>query len=144
MGSRPMATPGSHFTRQQKLMRFLISTLLHVLMVGRQGRKLMHISLILPLQQKRPWLIGLRRWDIIPLHPSTVALHANAISGAHIGEHWVAQFRRCHPDLKAKWTTGLEKCHAQALNKPAVDDYFEMLEELIEKYEIEKHNIQYG
>ena len=28
-----------------------------------------------------------------------------------------------------------------ALNKPAVNDYFEMLEELIEKYKIEKHNI---
>ena len=73
----------------------------------------------------------------IPLHPSTVAL----LSGAHIGEHWVARFCRRHPDLKAKWTTGLEKCCAQALNKPAVDDYFEMLEELIVKYKIEKHNI---
>ena len=40
----------------------------------------------------------------IPLHPSTVALHANAISGTHIGEHWVARYRRRHPDLKAKWT----------------------------------------
>ena len=36
---------------------------------------------------------------------------------------------------------GPEKCRAQALNKPAVDDYFEMLEELIVKYKIEKHNI---
>ena len=57
------------------------------------------------------------------------------------GTHWVAQFRRRHPDLKAKWATGLEKCRAQALNKPAVDGYFEMLEELIVKYKIEKHII---
>ena len=77
----------------------------------------------------------------IPLHPSMVALHANTISGAHIGEHWVAWFHRCHPDLKAKWMTRLKKCCTQALNKPAVDDYFEMLEELIEKYKIKKHNI---
>ena len=51
----------------------------------------------------------------VPLHPSTVALHALAILGKTISKHWVSRFHACHPELKARWTSGLKKCHAGAL-----------------------------
>ena len=47
----------------------------------------------------------------VPLHPSTVVQHALAISGKTIGRHWVSRFCAHHPELKARWTSGLEKCH---------------------------------
>ena len=50
----------------------------------------------------------------IPLHASAVAHHASAILGTPISERWVHRFCSRHPDLKAKWTTGLEKCRAQS------------------------------
>lgn len=77
----------------------------------------------------------------IPLHASSVAQHASSISGKKIGEHWVQRFRVRHPDLKAKWTTGLEKCRAQSLNKAAVNDYYRTLHDLIEEYSIPEENI---
>ena len=77
----------------------------------------------------------------IPLHASTVAHHALAISGTPVSEHWVHQFCSCHPDLKAKWTTGLEKCHAQFLNPAAVSSFHDVLESLLDEYKITEENI---
>ena len=86
MGSNPMAAPGSHFARQQRLMRFLTSASLQPMKEAHA-----HQSHLTPAAGE-----ALVNWNKemgrrgIPLHPSTVALNANAISGAHIGEHWVA------------------------------------------------------
>ena len=77
----------------------------------------------------------------IPLQPSTVALHASAISGKTIGEHWVSRFHACHPELKARWTSGLVKCHARALNPAAVADFYEMLGDIMKEYNIPQENI---
>ena len=77
----------------------------------------------------------------VPLHPSTVALHASAISGKTIGEHWVSRFCARHPELKARWTSGLEKCRAGALNPAAVADFYEMLGDITKEYNIPEENI---
>ena len=77
----------------------------------------------------------------VPLHASTVAQHASSISRKKIGEHWVQRFRSRHPDLKAKWTTGLEKCRAQSLNQTAVNDFYQTLRNVIEDYDIPEKNI---
>ena len=37
-------------------------------------------------------------------------------------------------------TLGLEKCHAQALNKTAVEEYFDILEEVVHEYHIKPEN----
>lgn len=77
----------------------------------------------------------------IPLHASAVAQHATAISGTKVGENWVHRFRVRHPELKAKWTTGLEKCRAQALNPTAVSGFYDLLEDILETYDIAEENI---
>jgi hypothetical protein len=46
-----------------------------------------------------------------------------------------------HPDIKVKWTTSLEQCHAQGLNPVVVAEYFKMLKELIDEYQIPCENI---
>lgn len=77
----------------------------------------------------------------IPLHASAVAHHASAISGTPVSERWVHRFRSRHPDLKAKWTTGLEKCRAQSLNPAAVSGFYDVLESLVEEYQITEENM---
>ena len=77
----------------------------------------------------------------IPLHPSAVAAHAKAILGVEIGMCWVQHFGKNHPKLQAQWATGMEQCHAQALNPATTSDLFVTTNELIEKYEIEAKNL---
>lgn len=77
------------------------------------------------------WIKKMGRRNV-PLHHSVVAAHAKAISGVEIGEAWVRRFRARHPDLKAKWTTGQEKCHAGALNKPTVTELYNTFEGIIQ------------
>ena len=77
----------------------------------------------------------------IPLHTSAVALHASTISGMQVSEHWVARFCMWHPELKDKWTTGLEQCYAQSLNCAAVVDFYNHLQHLQEKYDILDENV---
>ena len=70
-----------------------------------------------------------------------VALYASIISGMQVSEHWVTRFCTWHPELKAKWTTGLEQCHAQSLNHAAVVGFYNHLEHLQERYDIPDENI---
>lgn len=76
----------------------------------------------------------------VPLHLSAVAQHASAISGTMIGERWASRFRARHPELKSKWTTGLEKCRAQSLNAAAVSGFYDILEDVITTYNIPVEN----
>lgn len=80
-------------------------------------------------------------WRGVPLHASAVAQHALPISGKKIGEHWVQCYHIRHPELKVKWTSGLEKCQAQALNPTAVKNFYETLDCLIKEYNIPEENI---
>jgi hypothetical protein len=46
----------------------------------------------------------------IPLQMQAVKEWASIIAGVEIGDSWVSRFRERHPELRAQWTTGLEKC----------------------------------
>jgi hypothetical protein len=72
---------------------------------------------------------------------SSVGWAATEISGKRVGEIWPKWFCKCHPDLKMKKATGLEKVWAKALNQFAVDEFFDMLTDVIQEYNIMPGNI---
>ena len=102
----------------------------------------MSMRRLLPLHRRAlvDWVKEMGRRGI-PLHASAVAHHASAISGTPVSERWVHRFRSRHPDLKAKWTTGLEKCRAQSLNPAAISGFYDVLESLVEEYQITEENM---
>ncbi|KAJ7257132.1 hypothetical protein C8J57DRAFT_1074559, partial [Mycena rebaudengoi] len=77
----------------------------------------------------------------IPLSLTTIGAYAAEIYGAPLGVTWPTRFKKRRPDLKIKWTSGLEECRARALNRPIVHDYFNLLSESIEQYDIKPKNI---
>ncbi|KAF8240103.1 hypothetical protein L208DRAFT_1128033, partial [Tricholoma matsutake] len=76
----------------------------------------------------------------VPMTYSTLTKYVSEISGRHIGKLWPKRFLARHPDLKVKVTSGLEKCCAKALNKTAVEGYFDILEEVVHEYHIKLEN----
>jgi len=46
-----------------------------------------------------------------------------------------------HPDLKTRWMQGLEKCRATNLNRPTVNNFYNIYDDLITKYNIPQENI---
>jgi hypothetical protein len=77
----------------------------------------------------------------IPLSLTTVGAYAAEIRGAPLGVTWPTRFKKRHPDLKVKWTTKLEECRARALSRPVVHEYFTLLTETIDAYDIQPKNI---
>lgn len=76
--------------------------------------------------------------------PLTLALigdYASEIHGTPVGYTWPKRFKKRHPDLKVKWATGLEECRAKSLNPTAVSEYFELLRDTIDRYDIQRKNI---
>jgi hypothetical protein len=72
---------------------------------------------------------------------TSVAQCASAISSKEVGGSWPKWFCKCHPDLKMKKTTGLDKAHMKALNKFAVDEFFDMLADVIKEFNILPENL---
>ncbi|KAH7929520.1 DDE-domain-containing protein [Leucogyrophana mollusca] len=77
----------------------------------------------------------------VPLSHLTVAQHASVIIDEPVSENWARHFRTRHPDLKARWSTGLECCRARALNRSQVSEYFTILGDLISRYNVLPSNI---
>lgn len=77
----------------------------------------------------------------IPMTPSMVRDHVASITGGPVGESWVKRFKKRHPDLKVKWTTSLEKCRAKCLNPTLVNEFYDLLEEIIKQYSIVQENV---
>lgn len=77
----------------------------------------------------------------VPMTYASVAQSAGEISGKPVGESWPKRFQKRHPDLKMKTTVPLEQARAKALNKPTVDEFFDMLASVIEEYNITPGNI---
>ena len=71
----------------------------------------------------------------------SVAQCAGTISGKQVGATWPKRFCKCHPDLKMKMTTRLEKARAKALNQHAVNEFFNILTEMITEYNILPENL---
>ncbi|KAJ7784964.1 hypothetical protein DFH07DRAFT_726515 [Mycena maculata] len=77
----------------------------------------------------------------IPLSLATINDYASELAGGPVGVNWAKRFKERHPDLKVKWTSSLEECRAKALNRPTVHDYFILLADTIECYDIKPKNI---
>lgn len=77
----------------------------------------------------------------VPLTADTLRDCASDISGQPVSRSWVTRFKMRHPELKVKWTTGLEKCRAQALNPAIVSRFYNLLEEIIQHHLLEPENI---
>lgn len=76
-----------------------------------------------------------------PLSLPTIGAYASEIVGAPVGATWPKRFMERNPDLKVKWASKLEECRARALNPVAVHEYFTLLRETIEGYDIKPQNI---
>lgn len=77
----------------------------------------------------------------LPLSLETIGAYASEIVGRPVGVTWPRRFKERHPDLRVRWTSGLEECRARSLNPTAVHEYFELLTKLIDDYEINYKNI---
>ena len=80
------------------------------------------------------------RWGV-PLTQVTLRDYASNICGTPVGETWPKQFIARHADVKVKWTTPLEWSHAQGLNPTIVAEYFKILKEVIDEYDIPHEKI---
>lgn len=77
----------------------------------------------------------------MPLAYKAIAEHASIVVQEDVSVNWAWSFRKRHPDLKARWTTGLEACRAQCLNRVLIAEYFDILEEILIKYDISCENV---
>ena len=77
----------------------------------------------------------------IPMTPGMVRDHVSSIIGGPVGESWVEWFKKRHPDLKVKWTASLEKCRAECLNPTLVNEFYDLLEEVIKQYNVMQENV---
>ena len=80
--------------------------------------------------------IKIQGWCGVPMTYTSVAQAVVEILDKPVGESWLKQFRKHHPNLKTKKTIGLEKACTKALNQFAVNKFFDMLTSIIEEYEI--------
>ena len=78
----------------------------------------------------KEWVKSLGLWGVL-LSLSSVAEYASVIINGPISTRWVYAFRKWHPDLVVRWTTGLEFCCAQVLNKTQVTGFFNILHDLL-------------
>jgi len=77
----------------------------------------------------------------VPLSASTIADHASLLAGQQVGSSWHGCFMDLHPDLKTRWTQGLEKCRATNVNHSTINNFYDIYEELITKYNVPQENI---
>lgn len=77
----------------------------------------------------------------IPMTATIIADYVADIVGHAVGESWVRRFKARHPELKVKWSSTLEKCRAASLNPTLVNEYYDLLEETIQNYNIPPENI---
>ncbi len=91
-------------------------------------------------QVLKDWIKSLGRRGI-PVSPGSLTQYASVISGTPISERWTRNFRKRHPDIKARWTTSLECCRAKALNRTQVSKFFQILKDVVMEFDILPSNI---
>ena len=101
-----------------------------------------HELLLTPAQEEVlvDWVKVMGRRGI-PLTATAITDYVNDIVGHAFGESWVRHFKACHPELKVKWSSTLEKCCAASLNPTLVNEFYNLLEETINTYNIPAENI---
>jgi hypothetical protein len=124
----------------------IVAILYHILIIflGGKTREDAHASerlLTAPQEEVLVNWVKVQGRRGVPMTYASVAQCAGEISGQHVGESWPKRFCRRHPDLKMKKTTGLEKARAKALNHSAVNEFFDILTDVIEKYNISPKDI---
>ena len=72
---------------------------------------------------------------------TVIADYVADIVGRDVSETWVRHFKARHPELKVKWTSMLERCRAASLNPALVNEFYDLLEDTIAKYNIPPENI---
>ncbi|KAJ3484161.1 hypothetical protein NLJ89_g12004 [Agrocybe chaxingu] len=77
----------------------------------------------------------------VPISPGALTDHAAAISGKPVGSTWNTRFMHRQPELKTRWTQSLEKCRASNVNYPTIQQFYNVYEEVLTKYNIPVENI---
>lgn len=101
-----------------------------------------HELLLTPAQEEVlvDWVKVMGRRGI-PLTATAITDYVADIVGHAVGESWVRRFKARHPELKVKWSSTLEKCRAASLNPTLVNEFYNLLEETINTYNIPAENI---
>jgi hypothetical protein len=86
------------------------------------------------------WIKVMGHWGI-PMTATIITDYVADIVGHTVGELWVKHFKACHPELKVKWSSTLEKCWAASLNPTLMNEYYDLLEDTIKSYDIPPENI---
>lgn len=71
----------------------------------------------------------------------TLRKKAEILCGHKPGQTWIRPFLSRHPEIVLGKPSGLDPKRAQAFNKPTVKRHFQLLEAIINKYEIPLENI---
>jgi hypothetical protein len=77
----------------------------------------------------------------IPMTPGLVLGQASDIYGQKLGGTWLSSFRKRNPSLKSCWAGGVDVCCAQAVNPNVVQRFYDILQDLVNTYEIPYENI---
>ncbi|CAK5273436.1 unnamed protein product [Mycena citricolor] len=78
----------------------------------------------------------------MPMSLKTVEDLGTQLAGRPVGRSWAQRFKSRHAnELTVRWTQQLEKCRANNLNTTTVNQYFDLLGNTIEKYDIKPSNI---
>lgn len=80
------------------------------------------------------------KWAKVMDTYSTVTKYASEISGKSNGVLWPKRFLARHPDLKIRAMTSLKNCRAKALNKTAVEGFYDILEQVAKEFSIKPEN----
>ena len=80
---------------------------------------------------------------VFQLKPPSCDVHTSLvlISGKRISEKWIYRFLKRNPDLKLRWTQGLESPRAGALNPAVTAEFYQLLEDTIKEFNIKPENI---
>lgn len=130
----------SHAAAQFGVSRFIIARRLKGISDRRTAHQ--HQQNLSPSQETVlvEWAKSLGRRSI-PLTRFTLREKAEMITGHALGDTWFRKFLCRNPGVKLLWTTPLESCRAQALNRSTVDGYFNLLSHIIRQYNISPANI---
>ena len=77
----------------------------------------------------------------IPMTTTVITDYVADIVGHAVGESWVRRFKGQHPKLKVRWSSTLEKCCTASLNPTLVNEFYNILEEMITCNNIPAENI---
>ncbi len=111
---------------------------------GVRSRSQAHVAqmLLTPPQER-----GLADWAkelakrAIPWTKDTLREKAQLICKKQVSDNWIYRFIKRNPDLKLRWTQGLESPRAGALNEAIVAEFYRILAETVEKYQVKPENI---